>query len=69
MKNTFYKLVQALIICGMVVLLIPILLSAIPFIIYLLIFIQLFNYINKELKENNVKVIKGGNGSGNITLH
>ncbi len=69
MKRFFYRILQIGILCGFVILIIPVILSAIPFIIFLLAFIYPLNHANRELREDDIKVMKGGNGDGNITLH
>ena len=68
----FWRIVQVFALSGLIIFFIPLLLSTIPFLIFLYAIIQPLNHANKKLKGNNIvetSTVKGGNGNGNITLH
>ena len=68
MKNTLCRLIQIFSLLGGVLLFIPVLIIAIPFIIFVLLALQPLNYANNTLKRN-VRIVPGGNGGIGGTLH
>jgi len=68
MKNTLCRLIQIFSLLGGMLLFIPVLIVAIPFVIFLLLVVQPLNYANATLKRN-VRIVSGGNGGISGTLH